>query len=189
MVNQRRCPAGWLGRGPKPDVGGELVRAAVHEAGHVVGEYALGRRIRSARLDHPGGGYTRLPRRAWRPTDEALLAALAGPAAEALWRGAAVDAVLSGPGCEHDRSAVADWLEPGEQPADYERLAVALLDRNWAAVSSVAAALVVRRRITHRQVMGLLLTARRRERAAGARVAPPELSSTRSEGSALELAA
>lgn len=163
------------GRCPKPmgNARRDLLRAAVHQAGHVVAEYALGHRIRSVRLDVVDGGVTWLGWRASRPTEDALVAALAGPAAEALWLGVPLEALIGSSGSEHDRVAVGGWLEPGEDQSAYERVSVALMEGRWAALSRVAAALAVRRRLGHRQVMGLLLTARRRELTAPVRAGHP----------------
>lgn len=152
----------------------DLVGAAVHEAGHVVAEYALGHRIRTVRLDRRGGGRVRLGWRAWRPRADALVAALAGPAAEAAWLGVPLDVVLAGPGGDRDRVAVVEWLDPGEDQGVYARLAVEVVAGRWAAVARVAGALVVRRRLGHRQVTRLLRTAPHDQPAMTSEPAPSE---------------
>ena len=146
--------------------GARVLCAAVHEAGHVVAEYALGHRISAARVDAFAGGRTWLGWWAWRPPDDAVVAALAGPAAEAMWLDVPLEAVLGSPGSDRDRIAVTEWLQPGQEQATYERIAAELVAGCWAAVARVAAELVVRRRLGHRRVARLLLETRRREVAA-----------------------
>ena len=135
----------------------DAVAAAVHEAGHVVGEYALGHRVRRACLDRCGGGRTSPGWWAWRPLADAVTASLAGPSAEALWRDTPLRVVLAEDACQHDRTRVDRWLA-GRDIEAHARRAGELVACGWPLVARVAAILAVRRRITHRDLRRLAIS-------------------------------
>ncbi len=138
----------------------ELYRAAYHEAGHAVAAFHYHRSIRGVTVDTEGSGGTfcaalhprargRFPDAAWRRlVEEEICICLAGPIAEGIAHGAAVESA------EIDLKHVQRWMGELEVPnaalVTFVARARAVLrePRTWNAVRTVARRLIQGRRIS-----------------------------------------
>lgn len=127
--------------------------AALHEAGHGVVAFHVGRAIRRITIDASGNGGVicdelrraarwRFSRREWRKlVAQEIQICLGGPCAEEIFAGAA-DPME----CEVDRRMARAWLKDLDHPdaslIQFEAITRKLLNKHWGAVSRVAARLI-----------------------------------------------